>query len=669
MAQVLRDAGMGAAELYCKDVHGISYYPSRSGLGEPYPRDIAGELSEACRTAGVRFIAYYSVGWDGTVGGHHEDWLMRDPEQNPVTVPGHWSWVCINTGYGQYALDQIAELLDHCDVDGLFIDIFVDNFAACYCPVCDRLFEQRYGQPLPRDLDQPENIALVKEFQADYHAEFLQRVRHILTSRHPSAWLTFNGVGGMSAYTQRFSDLVDWHSVESHAPDFVSSSRTCKILRGQGKPFEITTPGLVQSIREGGAWLLEGLADWVSMIPKPASTLKLESAVVLSNGGTLTIGLNPRADGSVNERESSPILEAGQWAMARRDVFVDATPESDVAILWNERSFTATSVDLQKRWGYLSGDEGLKGLHAGLLGNHTQFDIVRDDSVALDQYQLIILPDEFVTDEALEDELRAYVSEGGALMVCYHASLVDEFGNKRGNFGLADVMGLDYEGILSDDTSYVQPSHPELQCDLLRGPLMMRAEAIDVHLNSAEVLAGFVAPIGARTPEHYIWTTAYNWPGADAGQAAITVNHFGRGRCLYAGFALGTNVARRVGCDPWPAQLLANISNHLVPGPFLRTNAPHQVEVLANRWRNGHVIHFVNYYGGLAGYYCRGDRLPELGGLYLDVARGKLPQELSVSIFGDEVDVPYRWEGDWLRIDLPPLRDHLAVLLQSEPAD
>ncbi len=663
MVRVLKDAGISAAELYCKDVHGINYYPTKLGVGEPYPRDIVGELYDACHAAGVKLIAYYCVGWEGRVGKYHEDWLMRDQEQNAISVPDHWSWACINTGYGQFALEQIAELVDLYEVDGLFIDIFVDNFSTCFCPACDRLFQERQGYPMPRDLEKPENIAVVKRFQADYHEDFLKQVVRILKKRRPGALLTFNGVGGISAHTSRFSELVDWHSMESHAPNFLASSRTCKILRSQGKPFEITTPGVVQSIREGGSWLVEGLADWVSMIPKPASTLKIEAAVVLSNGGTLTVGLNPRADGSVNERESNPIQEAGRWIAERREVFADATSESDAAILWNEQSFVSTSLELEKRWGYLSGDHGLKGLHAGLLGNHTQFDIVREDQVSLENYQLIILPDEFVTDEPLEAKLREYVSGGGTLMVCYHASLADGMGGKRDNFGLADVMGLDCKGILPDSTTYVRPSYPDLARDLLSGPLMMRGEAIEMTLGTAKPLGTFVSPIAVRTPSHYIWTTAYNWPGEDSGKSAITVNRFGRGQCLYLGFPLGTNISRRGKSDPWPAQLLANIVDYLLPQPFLRTNAPHQVEVVANRWREGYAVHFISYYGGIEGHYCLGDRLPELGGLHLDIARARLPQRFSVRIAGREDDVPYRLEGDWLRIDLPPLTDHLALLL------
>jgi hypothetical protein len=457
---------------------------------------------------------------------------------------------------------------------------------------------------------------------------------------------------------------VDWHSVESHAPGFLATSRTCKILRSQGKPFEITTPGGVQSIREGGSWLVEGLGDWVSMIPKPVATLKLEAGIVLSHGGNLTVGLNPRADGSLHEREGRPLRETGQWIAKRREVFVDATPVSDAAILWNESSYLFTSLEMEKRWGYLSGDDDLQGLHAGLVGHHTQFDIVREDRIVLDKYRLIILPDQLVTDAPLEARLRAYVADGGTLIVCYRASLVDDNGANRANFGLADLLGVNYTGLLADKTSYVQPGLAELQRDLAdSSPLMMRGQAIEVTLAGAHPLASYVLPMAVRTPDHYIWATAYNWPGLDSGKPAITLNRLGRGQCMYLGFPLGTNIARRLKSDPWPAQLLANLVDYTLPRPFLRTNAPCTVEVIANHWRTGYAIHLVNYYSAIEGYYCLGDRLPQLTDIYLEIGRDRVPASVSARIVRNSDKIPQRWQGDWLHIDLPPLIDHMSVLL------
>ncbi|MCL5995425.1 MAG: beta-galactosidase trimerization domain-containing protein [Chloroflexi bacterium] len=666
IVRLLKDAGISALELYCKDVHGVSYYPSQVELGPQYPRDVTGELCRASHAAGIKFIAYYSIGWDGRVGKYHPEWLMRTSRQEELKIPGHWNWVCINTGYGQYVLDKIAELADLYEIDGLFIDIFVDNFSACYCPVCNRLFQERYGIPMPVDLNERRNIAMIKRFQADYHHEYLQRIAHILEQRRPAAQLTFNGVGAVCAHNRRFSELAGWHSVESHAPDFLAISRTCKILRSQGKPFEITTPGLVKCVQEGGDPEVEELANWSSMIPKPASTLRIEASIALSHSGTTTVGLNLRADGSLQERESQPLLEAGRWVAERRHAFEDTVPVSDAAVLWNERTCVFHSIaTMDKRWGCLSGDEDLRGIHAGLVGHHTQFDIMREDLADFGRYRLIILPDRLVTDGTLEDRLRTYVGEGGTLMACYEASLIDESGSRRADFGLADVLGVQCAGSTADRTCFVQPMVSELERDLSHSaPVMARGQAIEINLSGAVALAAYVPPIGERTAEHYIWTTPYNWPGTAVGKPAITLNHFGRGQCMYIGFPIGTNLTRRLKADPWLDQLLANLVDYLLPNPFLRVDAPRLVEVIANRRQTGYAIHLVNYYGGVEGFYYLADRVPHLTGLRLKLARERLPHSVNVRIATKPSGtVAHRWEDDYLIIDLPPLDDHMTVLV------
>ena len=77
LTELLASAGVTALELYCKDIHGYSYYPTEFGIGEPYPRDVLGELLASCRRTEIKFIAYQSIGWDRAAGEAHPDWLMR----------------------------------------------------------------------------------------------------------------------------------------------------------------------------------------------------------------------------------------------------------------------------------------------------------------------------------------------------------------------------------------------------------------------------------------------------------------------------------------------------------------------------------------------------------------------------------------------------------------
>jgi hypothetical protein len=674
LTTLLASAGVMALELYCKDIHGYSYYPTEHGIGQPYPRDVLGELLAACHRAGIKFIAYQAIGWDRLAGDSHPDWLMRTSEgsipfadvQDELRLP----WVCLNTGYRALALARIDELLGRYDVDGFFIDIFMDNIpTACYCPACDEKFVAEYGHPVPRNVDDRSAITQIREFQTATYLAFLRDIRAIMRAKRPAALLTYNFVGGVSADSTAFSDLVDWHEVEAHAPDFLAQSRTSHILRARGKPFEIMSPGGAKSIREGHGDLLEVMGDWMSMVPKPLVAMKTEAAIALSHGGTLTLSINPRPDGSLNEAEIQGFLELGRWVRDQLPLFGPSEPISDVAVLWTEASYVASRLEIMARVELLSGDWSAQGLHLAMVGDHAQFDIVRSHVANLNAYQAVVLPESFVVEPEDEDRLRRYVDGGGTLIVMGPDGRADEERTDRAESRLADVIGVLPADGIRDDTFYVRLDDVDLGRDLPDIPLMMRGNTVGCRVTTATVLARFVPQLAPRTRDQYVWPTAYNPPGTETDLAAITVNRFGAGTCYYVAFPLAINAARRATLDPTPRLLLANLVRKATATPFVRTNAPLLVEVVANRTPDGGaIVHLVNWYTSVEGRYSVADALPGIADIHLDIDSARLPKAFSV-MDGSGKTLRSRQDraAGYLRVDLPVLRDHLAVQVLPTP--
>jgi hypothetical protein len=546
----------------------------------------------------------------------------------------------------------------------------MDNIpTACYCAACEERFAVEYGRPIPRDVDNPSGIVQIRQFQAATYLAFLRDIRAIMRAKRPAALLTFNFVGGISADSTAFSDLVDWHEVEAHAPDFQAQSRTSNILRARDKPFEIMSPGCAKSLREGGNDVLEVMGDWMSMVPKPLVALKVEAAIALAHGGTLTLSINPRPDGSLNEAEIRPFLDLGAWIRERLPLFGPSSPISDVAVLWTEESYTASRLEIMARVELLSGDRSAQGLHLAMVGDHAQFDIIRAQVADLSAYQVVVLPESFVVDAETEGRLREYVGAGGTLVVVGRGSLAGEGATDRPESRLADVMGVVPADGLGEDTFYVRLDDPELGRDLPDIPLMMRGSALGCRLTSAVALARFVPQLAPRTRREYVWPTAYNPPGAESDIPAITVNRHGAGTCFYVAFPLAINAARRATLDPTPRLLLASLIRKATAKPFIRTNAPLLVETIANRTPDGGaIVHLVNWYAGVEGNYSLGDALPGIADLHLDIDASRLPKAFSVTDGSGNV-LPIRVDsltGD-LHVDLPVLRDHLAVQILPTP--
>jgi hypothetical protein len=160
----LAAADVDGVELYCKDHHGVCYYPSSVGLA--YPRDIVGELCAAVQSRGMRFIAYFSVGFDSYALGVHPEWRATDRDGEPRRQPP-FLWACLGSPYRANALTQLDELIGNYPIDGLWLDIVPFAWdrpqalwmqtalpVPCYCHSCQARFEGATGQPLPRERDE-----------------------------------------------------------------------------------------------------------------------------------------------------------------------------------------------------------------------------------------------------------------------------------------------------------------------------------------------------------------------------------------------------------------------------------------------------------------------------------------------------------------------------------
>ena len=202
------------------------------------------------------------------------------------------------------------------------------------------------------------------------------------------------------------------------------------------------SPGCTKSLREGGIDILEVMGDWMSMVPKPLVAMKTEAAIALSHGGTLTLSVNPRPDGSMNEAEMRAFLELGAWIRERLPLFGPSSPIFDVGIFWTEASYRAWSLAVMERVELLSGDRSAQGLHRAMVGDHAQFDIVQAQTADFDAYRTVVLPESIVLDADTEDRVRAHVRAGGTLIVLGGDTPAGVDPSDGPAARLADVLGV-----------------------------------------------------------------------------------------------------------------------------------------------------------------------------------------------------------------------------------
>jgi hypothetical protein len=112
------------------------------------------------------------------------------------------------------------------------------------------------------------------------------------------------------------------------------------------------------------------------------------------------------------------------------------------------------------------------GWYQALVESRIPFEMVHDrllDPAHLAPYATLILPNVAALSDAQCDQLRAFVKDGGNLIATHETSLYDEWGVRRGNFGLADLFGVDWTGKAEGRmlNSYIRLEHDALPHHIL----------------------------------------------------------------------------------------------------------------------------------------------------------------------------------------------------------
>jgi beta-galactosidase len=163
--------------------------------------------------------------------------------------------------------------------------------------------------------------------------------------------------------------------------------------------------------------------------------------------------------------------------------------------------------------------------YASIAGSHTGIDIIRADA-DLSRYKAVFAPLQYVLSEKQAAGIRSFVDSGGLFVTSFRLGVKDAASQivRTPLPGLLrDVMGVtvkDYVPIYSEKIGVKfssQLAGPDAECELW-ADLLQPA--------SASVLATYTGPY--------------------AGEAAITVNSFGKGKAIYLGADLDPASLARV---------------------------------------------------------------------------------------------------------------------------
>jgi hypothetical protein len=440
-----KEAGASYLIFYDKWIDGFVFHDTKT-TGFKTSRDFVRDVSDACHRGNLRVVYYFNSVSDGNP--EFDEWSLLDREGKPIVFSPRWPtrYQTLHSPFREVSVRQMRELLtQYGRVDGLWLDIFGERLHTSSKWVA-RAYEETYGEPFAQA--SPERLS---EFNARTLAGYLDEVRLIAREHQADCVWTANGSAPRmltsGAWPQRVGTRLDYGSVEGHS--FQRMDQLARAAWVNPKPIEI---GLLLC----SSWFtpLEDEAPPASMTPCQAIAA---AAIALCQGASVYMALTPDHSGVFGE-DLQRAKAVGQWFKRTRPVLEGAEPRADVGIVLGTpapdgpglpgRNLLWKWYDARQRSAWdealaISDVLGRAGVLAQLLYASQEGGSWPE---SLSDYRAILVPERALLDETHASQLRQYVEQGGTLVAFGHASMLDANGIRRDGYGLADVLGVRYDG-------------------------------------------------------------------------------------------------------------------------------------------------------------------------------------------------------------------------------
>ncbi|MFW5415693.1 beta-galactosidase trimerization domain-containing protein [Nocardiopsis sp. CNT-189] len=598
-ASTLKDAHVEAVTVVAKDVNGYCYFPS--GLGPHLPEPGSGDLLvrqvEACKAAGIRVQAIYPVWADEYLAERHPEWLLMRRDRTtgapPVGETPTMTQMCIShPGVLDTALQHTAEILEGCDVDGMWFDMINPapfSVAECYCLRC--VTELRDAGEDPLDMDAQ------RRRQNDLFTEAVRRLSEHTRSLRPGIQVEYNTIAVLGS--QDRIPHLDNIEIECQ-PTGLWGYDYLPVHGRYARTLGVPVYGMTGKFNTH--W-----GDYGGL--KHPVQLRTELAGTVANGLHCDIGDDPGPGLRLDPATYSTIGEA-YAEVARLEPYLEqAVPVAEAAIVVDgpllSQFFAGGDSDngagleeaLQRPQETLEAymaahmlGTSVSGVARLLMEHGVQFDVA-DLSADLERYRLLVLPESVEVDAALAGRLNGFAESGGAVIASHHA---------------AHLAGSDRLWPAALGGTHHGPAPFERPYTRVAGELLGQAERyaeFDFALyEGAEQWR--IAGDGARVHAHLTEPVSdamhlkdYAVPASGVPSEYAAVAEAG-GVGVFS-FPVGTSYFNH---GYWVyRELFGQMLGRLLPEPVLRTTAPRSAEVtLTHQTRAGNrperwIAHVVNY--------------------------------------------------------------------------
>ena len=442
------------ADAACLSAGGcVAYYPTaikyhhRSAWMKE-GTDPFGELVDGCRKLGMIVVARtdpHAIREDAAEA--HPEWVAVDEQgkkRRHWAAPDRWVTCAFGNYNFQFMTEVTEEIVRRYHVDGIFSNRW-QGHGVCYCDFCRTSFREFCGLDLPRTAD-PQQPAYRNWIEWSSRRLFElwrlwdERIRKV----NPRACFIPNCGGGSMT-------TLDMKTIGRLAPTLFADRQSRHGLMppwANGKSAKEFRSALGPKPIAGIASL--GIDDehrW-----KDSVTTTAELRIWLAEG--IANGLRPwvcKFCGTVYDRRWMPVVEKlYDWHWRNQRYLRNQQNLARVAMVYSQQTGTYYGGEQKHR----RVEEHELGMYQALVEARIPFEMVHDrmlDPEQVDRFKLLILPNIAALSDGQCEQLRRYVGRGGSILATFETSLYDEWGKRRADYGLADVLGVSFTGRIDRD--------------------------------------------------------------------------------------------------------------------------------------------------------------------------------------------------------------------------
>jgi len=558
-ARVMKEAHVNSVTVFAKCHHGHLYYDTQRPERHPGMKKgldmTAGQVEELHRQ-GIRAPIYISVQCDEFAADTHPEWIVMNPDgkqQSPGPLGAGWQILDMSSPYQEFLADQTREILKAFKpVDGVFFDMTWDQPSLNNYAV----------EAMVREGFNPEIEADRAKYAHKVSIAYMKRFHKMVKESSSEATVYFNSrpLGNLKEELPYLAQ-VEIEALPTGGWGYMYFPKNVRFARTFDKQY------MGMTARFHKTW-----SDFGGL--KPYAALEYETSQMIAHGARCSVGdqLHPR--GYLDKAAYDMIGKVYARVETREPWLVDAKPVSQIGL------FQIPNTSYFNTGG---SDEGATRLLTQL--KH-QFDVVTSDT-RLENYELLVLPDHVVLDDAMTKRLRAFVKSGGALLVSGRSGL-----SATGAEAVLPELGIKVEGASPFGVTYFRfvkgfdtdaPDTDHVQYDAGQ-----RVTAT----GKTVVVAKIVEPYFERGWRHFCGHN--QTPAAKMTKyAAATLN----GRVAYIAYPVFQSFANH---GNYPLRLLVrNILEKLLPEPVIRVDGPTYLEATVMRQGktqgNRTVVHLLAY--------------------------------------------------------------------------